>query len=130
MLYFYRLKGRSAVQHCVKNDTDRPEVNLIAVAICVLENFGCQIVRGTTDSFLALTLVKDLGCKAKITDFKLHALCKEQIAKFEISVDDPLAVDILYSLHQLVDIVASLNFMKALSSAHQIGQRLVMADVQ
>ena len=122
LFYFYRLKGRSAVEHCVKNDTDRPKVNLIAVAICVLENFGCQIVRGTTYSFFALTLVKDLSCKAKITDFKLHALCKEQIAKFEISVDDPLAVDILYGLHQLVDIVSSLNLMKALSSAHQIGK--------
>jgi len=99
LLNFYRLKRWSAVEHREENNTDWPVVNFVAVAICIFEDFWCQIIRSTTNSFFTLPVVVNLRCKAEISDFELHPFCKKEITQLKISVDDSLAVYVLDSFN-------------------------------
>lgn len=38
LLHFGRLERRSATEHCVKNDSDCPVVNFVAVTVWALED--------------------------------------------------------------------------------------------
>ena len=80
LLDFLRFKGRSAVEHGVKNDTNGPEVDLVAVTICRVEHFGCEVVRSSANCSLALTIVEHLGSESEIANFEAHTLREEQVA--------------------------------------------------
>ena len=56
------LKRRLANDESVDNDTDGPDIDLIRVTLLALEDFGRNIVRGTTDSALALTVELEFRC--------------------------------------------------------------------
>ena len=87
LLYLGGLKGRPAVEHSVQNDSDGPVVNFVTVATFGLKNFRSQVVRCTTNCAFTLSLVENLGGETEISNFKAHALGKEQVAEFEISVN-------------------------------------------
>ena len=63
-----------SAEHRVEDDTDRPVVDLVAVAIAVFEHFRSQVVWCAADSLLALAFKHDLGGKAEIPNFELHTL--------------------------------------------------------
>jgi hypothetical protein len=68
--------------------------------------------------------------KAEVSDFQVHALSQKQVAELEVSVDYVIVVHVRYPLHQLLDVEPSFDFVESLASFEQVGERLVVADVQ
>lgn len=71
-----------------------------------------------------------MSSEPKISNFELHVFCKEEISKLEISVNYILAMTVLASQDELVDVVASFNLMQPLATSEEIGQGLVMTNVK
>ena len=100
------------------------------MAVLVLKHFRCEVVRRSTDCLLALTFVIYLSSEAKVTDFKLHTLGKEEVAQLEVTVNDLALVDIFHTFNELLDVVASFELVEALTTTNQIRKRLVVADIE
>jgi hypothetical protein len=64
-----------SAEHRVEDDTDRPVVDLVAVAIAVFEHFRSQVVWCAADSLFALAVKSELGRKPKVPNFYVHSLC-------------------------------------------------------
>ena len=96
LLDLLRLEGRSTMEHGIKDDADRPEIHLIAMAIASVKHLGCQIVWSATNGALALSIVKHLSCKSKVADLQAHAIGQEEISKFQISMDHLMRVNVLH----------------------------------
>ena len=62
------------MQHSIQNDANGPKIYFIAMAISSIEYLWCKIVWSSTDCPLAFTLIENLSCKSKISDFETHAL--------------------------------------------------------
>ena len=45
-------------------------------------------------------------------------------------MDDFVLVNVLHALDELLDVVACFQFVQALPTAHQVTQRLILADIQ
>lgn len=127
---FLRLKWRSSTKHGVKNDSNWPVVDFETVTIVWFKNFGSKVVGCSTHSLFAFSRVEYLSSEPKISNFELHVFCKEEISKLEISVNYILAMTVLASQDELVDVVASFNLMQPLATSEEIGQGLVMTNVK
>lgn len=119
LLDFLRLKWWSTVQHSVENNSNTPNVDFVTMTT-ILEYFWSKIVGRSTNSTLLLTLVEDLGSKAKITNLECHILSKEEIAKFQITMDHFPRVDILNGTHKLMDVITSFDFVEALTALNHV----------
>ena len=95
-----------------------------------LEHLRRQVVWCAANCAFAFSLVKNLGGQAEITDLETHAVSEEEIAKFEIAMNDFPRVNVLDALDQLIDVVASFDLVQALPSLNQVGQGLVLADIK
>lgn len=71
---FSWLEWWPSAKHRVEDDTDGPVIDLVAVAVWVFEHFRSQVVWCAADSLLALAFEHNLGGKAEIPNFELHAL--------------------------------------------------------
>ena len=130
LLDFLRLEGRSPVQHRVEDDSDRPVIDLITVAATGLQDLGSQVVWRSANGALFLTLVKNLRSEAEISHLELHFVGEEQIAQLQVSMNHLARMNVLHGEHELVDVVASFNLMKALTTLDKIGEGLVAANVE
>ena len=81
LLDFLRFERGSAIKHSVKDDTDRPMIDLIAVASVGLEDLRSQVIWRSTYSTFLLTLIKNLRSEAKVSHLELHFVRQEQITK-------------------------------------------------
>ena len=90
------------------------------MTVLVLKHFRCKVIRCSTDCLLALTFVINLSSEAKVTDFELHTLGKEEVAQLEITVNDLALVDIFHTFNQLLDVVASFELVEALTATNQV----------
>jgi len=125
VLDFLGLERRSAIKHGVENDTDGPVINLVTMATVLFEDLRGKVVWRSANSALLLALVKDLGGKAEISNLKLHVLVKEEVAQLEIAMDNFARMNVLNTLNELVDVVASLDFVQALASLDHVRKGLV-----
>ena len=81
-----------------------------------LKNLRGDVVRSTTDGSFALSIKLEFGSKTKVTNLDLHLLVEEEITKLEISMDDPMRVEVLDSIANLHDVALNLQLMKTLTS--------------
>ena len=95
-----------------------------------LKDLGCQVVWRPANGALFLTLVKNLRCEAEISHLELHFVSQEQIAKFQVPMNHLARMNVLHGEYELVDVVASLDLMKALATPDKIVQRLVAANFE
>ena len=127
---FGGLEWGSSTQHCVEDDADGPVVDFIGVTILIFEHLRREIIRRSTNSLLALSLVVNLGSEAEISNLKLHALSQKEVAELKVPVDDFALVDVLHTFYELLDVVSGFELVEALASADQVRERLVVADVE
>ena len=91
-LHIGRLEGRLTDDERVDDDADGPDVDLVRVALLAFEHLGSDIVRSTANSALALAIKLELGSEAEVTDFDLHLVVEEEVAEFEVTMDDSVRV--------------------------------------
>jgi len=100
------------------------------VAAIGLEHLRCEVVGRAANCTLLFALVEDLGCKTEVTDLETHTIGQEEVAQLQVAVDDFARVHILHCFDQLVDVVASFDFMQALAALDKVGKRLVGANIE
>ena len=116
LLHLLRLERWATMQHGIENDTDRPEVNFIAVSIGSVEHFWCKIIWSSANCSFTLTLVENLRSKSKISNLESHSLCEEQVSQLQVSMNYLVLMNVLHRLHQLVNVKSSFNLVKPLST--------------
>jgi hypothetical protein len=78
---FLRLERRATAKHGVQNYSDGPEIHLKTVTnLAWLQNFGGEVVRGSTDCVFTFSGVEDLGSEAEIANLEDHFAIQEKIA--------------------------------------------------
>lgn len=75
----------------------------------ILQNLGSNIVGGSTNSFLLLSLVLQPGGQPEVPQLNLHILIEEQVAKLKISMDNFILVQIFQGGNNLCKVVLSLH---------------------
>lgn len=100
------------------------------MATISLKDLRSQVVWRSANGTLFLTLIENLRCEAKVSHLELHFVRQEQITKLQVSVNHLARMHILHGEHELVNVVASLNLMKALATLNKVRKRLVAADIQ
>ena len=124
------LKGRLADNQRIDDDTDRPNVDFVRVTLFAFQHFGRNIVRGTADGTLALTIELEFRGQTEITDFDLHFVVQEEVTELQISVDDAMTVEVLDSRADLVDVALNLELVQSLTPTQKLVERLVLAELK
>ena len=91
-LHVGRLERRFSNNERVDYDAQRPNIHLVRVAALAFEDLGGDIVRRTANRALLLTIKVKLRGKAKVAQFDLHLVVEEEVAEFEVTMDDPVRV--------------------------------------
>ena len=86
------------------------------MTISGIEHFWCKIVRSSANCALAFTLVENLRCESKVTDFQAHAFGEEQVAELQISVDHAMGVQVLERVNDLLGVALDLELVEALAT--------------
>ena len=100
------------------------------MALLSLEHFRGDIVGRTADRSLALTIELKLGCQTEITDLNLHLVVEEEVTELEISMNDAMTVKVFDSCADLIDVTLDFELVEALTTAQQLVQRLVLAQLE
>ena len=91
-LHVGRLERRFSNNERVDYDAQRPNIHLVRVAALAFEDLGGDIVRRTANRALLLTIKVKLRGKAKVAQFDLHLVVEEEVAEFEVTMDDSVRV--------------------------------------
>lgn len=94
-LHISGLKRRLANNQCVNDHAQRPDVNFVAVSAFSFQHLGSDVVGRAANCSLPFSIEVDLGCEAEITDLDLHLVVDEEVAEFEVTVDDSVRVQVL-----------------------------------
>lgn len=129
LLHSVVLEWRLSKQQGVHDDTDRPNIHLIRVAL-LFQYLRCDVVRRAAYGLLHIALCLYLGGQAKIAYFCIHLIIDEHISQFQISVDDALTVYVYQSFDYLTNVYSGLKLSQSLPSLRQILQRVISAVLQ
>ena len=91
-LHVGRLERRFSNNERVDYDAQRPNIHLVRVAALAFEDLGGDIVRRTANRALLLTIKVKLRGKAKVAQLDLHLVVEEEVAEFEVTMDDSVRV--------------------------------------
>mmetsp|Transcript_24716 Transcript_24716/g.30853 ORF Transcript_24716/g.30853 Transcript_24716/m.30853 type:complete len:293 (-) Transcript_24716:24-902(-) len=123
-------EGGLANDERVNYDTDGPNIDFIGVTLLALEDFWSDIVRRTANGALALAVELKLGSETEVANLDLHLVVKEEVAKLEISMNYPVAVEVLDSRADLVDVTLHFELVEALAATQKLVQGLVLAQLE
>ena len=98
------------------------------MATLALKDFGRNIVRRTANGALFLAVEVEFGRQAEIAQLYLHLVVQEQVAKFEIAMDDTVRVQVLQGVNDLHSVTLHLQLMQSLPALQQLIHRLVVAE--
>lgn len=87
-----RLERRFPNNERVDDDAQRPNIHLVRVAALAFEDLGGDIVRRTANRALLLAIKVKLRGKAEVTQLDLHLVVEEEVAEFEVTMDDSVRV--------------------------------------
>lgn len=89
-----------------------------------------NVVRRATYGLLALTGAFDECSESKVANFDIHVRIQEEVAKFEITMDDLVRVHVVTSSNELNHEESSLRFSEAATAAKHIHERTARAQLQ
>ena len=87
------------------------------MALLALEHLRGDVVWRTANCSLAFSIELKLGGETEITDLDLHLVVEEEVTKFQVSVDDSVAVQVLDSGTNLHHVTLHFEFVKPLAAA-------------
>lgn len=96
----------------------------------LLQDLRCDVIRRSTYSLLHISLSLDLGGQSKIAYLSVHLVVDQNIAEFQIAMDDALTVDVNECLNDLTDVNPSLELRQSFSALCQVLQRVIPAVLQ
>ena len=100
------------------------------MASLALKDLWRDIVWCPTNSSLALAIEVNLRSEPEIPHFNLHLFIDKEVAKFQISVNNAVLVQILQSIHDLQCVALHLEFVQSFPALEQVVQRLILANFQ
>ena len=100
------------------------------MALLSLEHLRGDIVGRTADRTLALTIELKLRRQTEVTNLNLHLVVKEEVTELEISMNDAMTVKVFNCGTDLIDVTLDFELVEALTSAQQLVQRLVLAQLE
>lgn len=124
------LEWRFAYNQGVDNDAERPDVDLIAVACSALKHFRSYVVGSSANGPLLLAFKIEFGCQAEVSKLNKHFVIQKQVAQFEITVDDPMGMQVLESVDDLSSVALDLQLVETLSSLEELVETLVLAKLE
>lgn len=65
------------------------------MALLALKDLRRYVVGRTADSALTFAIKLQLSCQAEVSDLDFHLVIDEEVTKFEVAVDDSVAVHVL-----------------------------------
>jgi hypothetical protein len=125
------LEGRPADDECIKDNANRPGVNLEAVSVRGVEQYlWCDIVGRATNGLLPLAGTLNKRGKAKVTNLDVHVCIKEKIAKLQITVDDLMGMHVMAGTNKLYHEKSGFRFGKDATVVQHTHKRTVGAEFQ
>ncbi len=106
--YLICLKRRSAVEKGIANDSHRPDINLIRMSNRALHYFRSNVIWCATHGSFFLVHKLQLSGQSKISHFYFHVAVQENIAKFEVAMDNTIAMHIINCRNELNHEISSL----------------------
>lgn len=100
------------------------------MTLLALQNLRSNVVWRTADGPLPFSIKFELGRETEVTNFDFHFVIQEQVTDFEISVNDPVRVEVLHSVANLEHIALNLKLNKSLSPPEKLVQRLTLTQLQ
>ena len=127
----FSLEWRATYDESVQNNTNGPGVHLKAVAVDGVEQyFRSNIVRRSANCLLSLSGILDQRCETKVSYFYVHASVKEQVSKFQVTVDNLMGVHVVACADQLNHEDASFHLREATAPAQHVHERTGGAKFQ
>lgn len=114
----------------VNDDSQRPNVNLIRMSDLSVKNLRRNVVRCSTNCVFLLSIEFQFSCKTKITKFDFHFFVEEEIAKFKISVDHFVTVQVFECDNDLNDVALHFEFRETLSALDEFIESIVRAQFE
>ena len=110
------LKGWFSNDESVDDDTEGPDVNLVGVTALAFKHFWRDIVGSTANRAFFLAIEVEFGGETEIAQLDLHLVVEEEIAEFEIAMDDAMRVQILQRVNDLHRVALHFQLVQTLSS--------------
>jgi len=125
-----RFEGRLAYDQSVDDNSQRPDVHLIGVTTFAFEHLGRNVVGRTANSSLFLAIEVQFGCQSDVAQLYLHLVVQKQVSEFEITMDDPMRVQVLERLDDLHSVTLYFQLVQTLPAFEQFVHGLVLAKLQ
>lgn len=125
------LKGRTADDECIKDDANRPGINLEAMSIRGVEQYlWCDVVGRTTDGLLPLAGTLNERGKTKVADLDVHVGIEEKVAKLQITVNDLMSMHIMAGTNELYHEKSGFRLGKNATVVQHAHERAVGAELK
>jgi len=124
-LHIGRFEGRLSDNESIDDNTERPDVNFVRVALLGFQNLRSDIIGSSANGSFTLSIEFKLSGEPKISDLQLHLTGEEEVSKLEISMDNSMRMEILQSCNDLHDVALDFEFMESLSSSNKLVESLV-----
>ena len=126
-----RLKGWTADDKRIQDDTDRPGINLEAVSVCSVEQYlWGNIVRRAADSLLPLARVLDERGETKVTNLDVHIGIKEEVPKLKIAMDHLMGVHVMAGANELYHKESRFRLCEDTTTVKHVHERPIGAELQ
>ena len=123
------LKWQMSDDESVEDDTNGLCINFETVAIGSVEkDFGGDIIGRSTNSLLLFPRVLDESGKTKVANLDVHVHVKEDVAEFQVAVDNLVVVHVVAGTKELNHEVSRLWFGETLAAAEQVHEGAVVAE--
>ena len=123
VLDIFGLERRASVDQSVNDDSDAPHIDFVAVPLR-LQYLWSDVIGRSADGLLLLPVEINARGQSEIPDLDVHMLVEEQVAQFQIPMDDLLSVQVLKPLQHLQHEVLHLALREPALSLYQIVEGL------
>jgi hypothetical protein len=115
----------------VQDNSNRPRVNLEAVSVILVEEyFRSDVVWCPADGLLTFTRALNQGCQPKVSHFDVHVGIEEEVAKFQVTVNDLVCVHVVTCAKKLNHEETSFWFCEAASAAEHVHKGTIVAELK
>ena len=94
------------------------------------QNLGCDIVGGAANGFLPFSGLLDEGGETEVSHLDVHVAVQEDVAEFEVAVDDLVGVHIMTSTDELYHEETGFGFSKSSSTAEHVHEGAVVTELE
>lgn len=95
------------------------------MAIFAFEHLRSNVVRRPSNCSFSLAVEVKLCGQSEVAELELQLFVDEEVAQFQISMNDSVLVQVLQRVNNLLCVIHDLEFVESFASSEQFVQRLV-----